>query len=131
MSTIKLLIMIQYNETLGEENITISATGIYYFTESMWVYVKDYKIHFSSNMTHEKKFRQDREQIHMFPRVHVGHRVLDSDSGLTTLIRPLTEPKRVSPVCWQPSSSFTGTKRFLSNRLAPSINDTMQRQKSK
>lgn len=54
-STIEQLIMSQYNETLGEENITISATGIYYFTESMWVYVKDYKIHFSSNMTHEKK----------------------------------------------------------------------------
>lgn len=99
MSTIVLLIMSQYNETLGEENITISATGIYYFTESMWAYVEDYKIHFSSNMNHEKKFRGDREQIHMFPKVHVGHRVLDSDSGLTTLISPFMEPRRVSPVC--------------------------------
>lgn len=79
----------------------------------------------------KKSYREDREQIHIFPKVHVGHRVLDSDSGLQLLSGPSLNQGGFRLSVDNPSSSFTETKHFLSNRLAPSINDTMQRQKSK
>lgn len=58
MPTIALLNYESSNETLGENNRKIYVTGIYYFVESVWVYVKDYKSRFPTNTAHEKSLER-------------------------------------------------------------------------